>query len=553
MVVFDELPSTVLLDEEHRIDPGRYPNLAALASVSTWYPNAMTTADATRFILPALLTGRNPKPVLPTATDYPQNLFTLLGGSVELNVWESTAQLCPPALCQSIQESFRQRMSSLISDLRIVFLHILLPEDLTAGLPPITDDWMNFADQVMPVPWKVHHKYNQAAKVDRPGRFREFLDAIDADSNPSFHFKHTLVPHVPFVLLPSGRRHVSYYRPRGLATKTRWSNDQDRIDRDYQLFLLQVGYVDTMVGELVERLQSHNLFDSSLIVITADHGASIKAGQPRRRLVPTNASEILPVPLLIKAPYQVEGVVDRRTIQTIDVLPTIADLYGLQIPWKMDGISAADPAWPQDKPIRAISTLTKPWVRHDFVLTELDSRYDLLARWLNLFGSGYGPEFWAFGPYSDLIGVRPKTRRPTSAKRLTATLNMPAEALHLEAGADFVPAFLEGELHSTRRLDSNSFLAIAVNDVIRAVVPADRASARQKKAQVVGDCTRGVIPSGREPSQGLLAARAQRPGEISRGSSTPRAFVKMSAGPTQSCSARAEPSRTLSTSSDSNC
>ena len=146
-------------------------------------------------------------------------------------------------------------MSSLISDLRIVFLHILLPEDLTAGLPPITDDWMNFADQVMPVPWKVHHKYNQAAKVDRPGRFREFLDAIDADSNPSFHFKHTLVPHVPFVLLPSGRRHVSYYRPRGLATKTRWSNDQDRIDRDYQLFLLQVGYVDTMVGELVERLR----------------------------------------------------------------------------------------------------------------------------------------------------------------------------------------------------------------------------------------------------------------------------------------------------------
>ena len=43
MVVFDELPSTVLLDEEHRIDPGRYPNLAALAAVSTWYPNAMTS------------------------------------------------------------------------------------------------------------------------------------------------------------------------------------------------------------------------------------------------------------------------------------------------------------------------------------------------------------------------------------------------------------------------------------------------------------------------------------------------------------------------------
>ena len=43
MVVFDEFPSFALLDKEHRIDPERYPNLAALASVSTWYPNAVVS------------------------------------------------------------------------------------------------------------------------------------------------------------------------------------------------------------------------------------------------------------------------------------------------------------------------------------------------------------------------------------------------------------------------------------------------------------------------------------------------------------------------------
>jgi hypothetical protein len=266
-----------------------------------------------------------------------------------------------------------------------------------------------------------------------------------------------------------------------LATRSRWSYDQDSIDRDYQLFLLQLGLVDTLIGELVERLKSHDLFDSCVLVITADHGASIWAGQPRRRLMQSNASEILPVPLLIKAPFQAEGVVDRRPIRTIDILPTIADLYGLQIPWEMDGISAADSAWPENEPIQATSTWFKTWVEFDFALEDLDSRYDLLAHWLNQFGSGYGSEFWAFGPYSDLIGTQPKKRQAKPAMWLTATLNMPEAALKLEADRDFVPAFLEGELRSTRPLEVSSYLAIGVNDVIRAVVPVDHTSARRNR------------------------------------------------------------------------
>ena len=308
-----------------------------------------------------------------------------------------------------------------------------------------------------------------------------FLDAIDGDGRPSFHFNHTLIPHVPLVYLPSGRRHVGYYRPRGLVTRTKWSVNQDRIDRDYQLFLLQVGYFDTMVGEVVERLKRHGLFDSSLLVITADHGASYQPRRPRRRLVEGNAAEIVPIPLFIKAPFQQEGVVDLRPIQSIDVLPTIADLYGLQIPWKMDGISAADSSWPQDRPIESMTTWSDPWVPHEFALEDLDSRYDISARWLSLFGSGYGPRFWAFGPYAHLIGTRPSSRQIRSVDWLAANLKIPAEALQLEPDADFLPAFLDGDLRASRKLEADSFLAIAINDVIRAVVLVDRASARRQR------------------------------------------------------------------------
>jgi hypothetical protein len=42
---------------------------------------------------------------------------------------------------------------------------------------------------------------------------------------------------------------------------------------------------------------------------------------------------------MIKAPHQEQGVVDDRLAQTIDVLPTVADILGVHIPWKVDGKS----------------------------------------------------------------------------------------------------------------------------------------------------------------------------------------------------------------------
>ena len=481
MVVFDELPSTGLLDEDHRIDRGRYPNLAALAEESTWYPNAMASSDSTIRLLPALLTGRSPQRLDPTVRHYPQNLFTLLGGSVELTVWEPTSQLCPPSLCGSNQASLRERMGSLAADLEIVFLHLVLPGDLTAGLPPVGDNWGNFARQVASVPWEEQANYSQPVAVDSGHRFERFLESIESDGKPGLFFTHSLLPHIPYSYFPSGRRYNYMERPLGMKNVRWWSADQERIDRDYQLFLLQLGYVDTLVGKLIDRLKRLDLYDASLLVITADHGASFTANLTRRRLQRVSAAEILPVPLFIKTPYQDRGVVDRRPIQTIDVLPTVADLLDLQIPWEMDGLSAVDSDWPIERPIRAVTALHRKWRQHEFSLEELETRYDLLRRRLDLYGSGYGREFWALGRFAGLIGDRPKKRDIKSAEWLAATLNIPTEALSLEADSNSGPAFLQGEIRSTRTLETECYLAIGVNGVIRAVVPVDRLHASKRR------------------------------------------------------------------------
>ncbi len=76
------------------------------------------------------------------------------------------------------------------------------------------------------------------------------------------------------------------------------------------------------------------------MVVTADHGVSFRAGQPRRLATHENFPDIASVPMFVKAPGQAEGRVDDSPVRTIDVLPTIADLLELRSGWDFDGRSA---------------------------------------------------------------------------------------------------------------------------------------------------------------------------------------------------------------------
>ena len=74
-----------------------------LASASTWYRNDTTVAPYTERAVPAILTGRLPPTgtVVPSVDDYPQNMFTMLGGALPFNVHEAVTALCPRSLCSA--------------------------------------------------------------------------------------------------------------------------------------------------------------------------------------------------------------------------------------------------------------------------------------------------------------------------------------------------------------------------------------------------------------------------------------------------------------------
>ena len=154
--------------------------------------------------------------------------------------------------------------------------------------------------------------------------------------------KHALLPHGPWVYMPSGHRS----RPEGPellpGMQTVPGFYDDYLTRhNEQRYLLQLGFVDRLLGRLVARLKSQGMYDDTLIAVTADHGFAWQVGVPTRRNInPSNVGELAPVPLFVKKPHQKRGRVSDVLARTLDVTPTIADVLDVPLGYRSDGRSA---------------------------------------------------------------------------------------------------------------------------------------------------------------------------------------------------------------------
>ena len=470
MIVFDEFPEMSLLDTTDHVDARRFPAFGDLARHATWFRSASASSDQTLYAVPATLSGSYPHGGdLPVYTDYPHNVFTLLGGDYRLEVHESVTHLCPPSLCKR-SGSGRLRTRVLASDAGVVYLHLLLPKHLADRLPTISEGWANFrgADVGRPggrrmTPDLARRRVIATAfTTDRRAVFEAFIAAISRRDPPrTLYFAHMLLPHRPWSYLPSGRQYGNAF-VFGSATGVWPLHDDWLIEQAYRRYLLQVGFVDHMLARLFARLRRTGLYDRSLIVITADHGMAFRAGQPLRGVRDSNYADIAPVPLFVKAPHQEHGEIVDRPVQTVDVLPTIADVLGVRLPWPVDGRSGFSNS-------RASVELVKGGGRtltHD--AGELTARtHALVRRWTAVFGAGTPlTSLYGVGPAQGLVG-RATARLATTTSRVTATLDADAaeDLDSVDLSSSFLPTNVTGTLHGGR---PGLILALAVDGRIAA-------------------------------------------------------------------------------------
>lgn len=464
LLIFDELPTTSLMTSDRTVDPHLFPNIAKLSERAFWFRNATTVASGTVHAVPAILSGRYPIGGQPTLRDYPDNLFTLAGEGYAYNVYESATRLCPIAQCpQQYELTFSQRLASLLTDVAVIYAHIVTPDDCSGFLPSISQGWGNFfntagsgnLEELFPSGWVEFVK--SGAGADREATWRKFTDNIPRQGN-SINVLHILLPHSPLKFLPSGKNYGTHSEA-GLKGQ-KWQKDQWAVKQSWQRHMMQAVHVDRLIGELMNKLKQEGLFDEALIVLTADHGVSFKAGGFRRLLSQDNYMDIMPVPLFIKMPNQRRGVISDINVETVDILPTILEALGIEPTDSIEGLSVFNK---QGLAARSGKRIWDHKLEKTFKYpAQLDAMYSSLDERLGLFSNSPGRDrLFAMGPERHLVGMN-VTDLPVG--KTEANLRLIGK--EPEAGANWIAGAVSGIPSETV---SAQKLALSVDSTIRAV------------------------------------------------------------------------------------
>ena len=470
VVVFDELPTASLMDGADRVDARRWPNFASLARNSTWFRSATTVHGHTTYAVPAILDAKLPKPGrLPILADHPDNLFTFLGDSHQLRVIESETHLCPPSLCdgatvQDFDPGASDRTRSLAFDVGVVYLSMLLPKPYLDRLPPISNTWGNFGG--------AGQDDSQPDESDRPVRavpacsrgICDFASLVTPDREPTLYFLHALLPHVPWLYLPSGKHYGGDVRVIPGDQGGRWVADAWLTTQARQRYLLQLGYTDRALGVVLRRLRAAGVYDRALVVVTADHGMAFRPDAPARNVTRANLADVAFVPLFVKLPGQKRGRIDDSYARNIDVLPTIARVLRARIPWRVDGKPLIGHRLPTDGIVRLSDARGRPVAAS--LRTLLAERGLAVEQLHAVFGTGPLGRVYRIGPHRGLLGRSVGTLDVRASEGSRVELDAHGQFQVVDLSTSLVPNYVTGIVTSGDSSPQN--LAISVNGTVRA-------------------------------------------------------------------------------------
>jgi Sulfatase len=427
-LTLDELPVDSLLGPDGRIDAARYPNFAALAAMSTWYPNAATVHDSTSKAVPAILDAKLPRSRVPaTVQGHKESVFTLFGRQgYRIVASEEATSMCPRRYCPHAR----------------------------GGVGRI----------------------KKLMRAGRKARFASWVRSIRPGS-PTFYYKHVYLPHGPRVFLPSGKQ---VPKPAdslvGLST-TRGYNDPGLTNHNHMRYLLQLAYTDRELGRLLAKLRRERLLDKALIAVAADHGYAFDVRTADRRLLThRNVDELAPVPLFIKTPSQRQGIVDKAYVRTIDIVPTMAASLGLRLHWPHAGRPASDPAVRKRQGISLVSRDFKGTIAIGPGALQKRRRANIRfaarlfgtgARSKRLYGSPYA-SLYRIGPNRGLIGRKLTGLRTTGPG--SVTIQVPDARLwrSVNRASPVIPSRVAGTIWGGGP-GATRDLAVAVNGRVQAV------------------------------------------------------------------------------------
>ncbi|MEK6249588.1 MAG: sulfatase-like hydrolase/transferase, partial [Planctomycetales bacterium] len=149
----------------------------------------------------------------------------------------------------------------------------------------------------------------------------------DQGDQPFFLFLHYFDPH------------AEYAPPEPYATQFKDN-----------LYAGEIAYTDHCIGQVIDKLKSMDLYDSTLLIVTSDHGEGLGEHKEETHAYYIYQSTIH-VPLIIKAPGCSAGSKRARPVGIVDVVPTVLGSTGITPPPHLQGqdLSALLAAAPLDE------------------------------------------------------------------------------------------------------------------------------------------------------------------------------------------------------------
>lgn len=253
---------------------------------------------------------------------------------------------------------------------------------------------------------------------------QEFFDQYDLDS---IEVPEVNPQDLDDILKPDGK---PAYRP---SPEYLWVKQHGLEKEATRAYLANVTYADACLGIILKALDESEYANNTIVVIWGDHGWHL--GEKQRYLKNTLWSEAAKVPFLIRIPEMKNSATCDRTVNLIDLYPTLIQLCGLPAK-ELDGkdfsplLTTPDMDW--DRPgvtvsEQGTSVMTERW---HYIATRFGSEelYDLSKdplEWTNLAGQ---TEFSSV--VADLKKWVPKKRAKAPTKRYPKPKN------YVDADAD---------------------------------------------------------------------------------------------------------------------